>query len=68
MSDVGWALPSMLILCLFRGSRFMQNMCIYLGESLYVKGFSPVGVQKVHEQKTVKSHQNEHARHCPQTI
>jgi hypothetical protein len=43
----------------------MQNMYIYLGGSPYVKGFSPVGVQKVHEQKTAKSHQNEHARQCP---
>jgi hypothetical protein len=43
----------------------MQNMCIYLGESRFVKVFPLTGTQKVHEQKMGKSHQNEHARHCP---
>jgi hypothetical protein len=46
----------------------MQNMYIYLGERVHDKGFSPVEVQKLHEQKMGKSYQNEHARHCPSYI
>jgi hypothetical protein len=37
-----------------------------LHESCSSKGFLPAATQKLHEQKRVKSYQNEHARQCPQ--
>jgi hypothetical protein len=47
---------------------FMQNLSIYLGESSFCKSFSPTGTQKVHEEKTGKFHQNEHATQRPKNV